>query len=127
MSGASEGPGRSLESSTPAPAPDKGAAEKKETVVPHGADASGANKKVAPQKTEAEMDTSLVLSPLDNANSSQLRRTMHVLRSAATMRFMVPLLQRYLHHTLNRGMFNETIDPVAMNIPDYYSIIEVSV
>jgi hypothetical protein len=64
-----------------------------------------------------------VLSPLELADASQVEVHVRALRVAAASRHLLPLLQRVLHHTLNRGIFNDEVDPVALNIPDYRKII----
>ena len=63
------------------------------------------------------------LSPLDNATKAQIQRHLATLRRGSLLKFLMPLLQRYLHHSVNRGTFNEPVDPVAMDLPDYHKVV----
>ena len=40
------------------------------------------------------------------------------------MALCAPSLQKLYHHPVNRDIFNRPVDPVALNIPDYFTIIK---
>ena len=63
------------------------------------------------------------LSPLDVATKHQILRHLATLRRGSLLKFLMPLLQRYLHHSANRGVFNQPVDPIAMDLPDYCSVV----
>ena len=75
------------------------------------------------RRITGEGSNALVLSPLECADVTQVETHVRALRVAAASRHLLPLLQRMLHHSLNKGVFNDEVDPVALNIPDYHKII----
>ena len=46
------------------------------------------------------------------------------LRGTDVLALCVPSLQKLYHHPLNRDIFNQPVDPIALNIPDYLTIIK---
>eukprot|EP00937_MAST-01D_sp_MAST-1D-sp2_P001003 g1003.t1 len=63
-----------------------------------------------------------VLSPLERANKQQIQQHLVRLRAGVIFRYLMPLLQRYLNHTLNRNLFNEPVN--EKDYPDYRKVID---
>jgi len=62
-----------------------------------------------------------ILSPLETASAAQIAQHLVRLRAGVIFRYLMPLLQRFLNHSLNRGLFN---DPVSRrDYPDYCRVI----
>jgi len=47
-----------------------------------------------------------------------------MLRTEPVLRVARPILQRIMAHNLNRGLFNEPVDAVALGLPDYHRIVK---
>jgi hypothetical protein len=67
-----------------------------------------------------------LLSPLlaSRVGRRGLRSHVLVLRTEAVQRVARPLLSRIMAHPLNRGLFNEPVDPDSLSLPDYRKIVE---
>lgn len=62
-----------------------------------------------------------ILSPLETAPKAIIEKHLVRLRAGVIFRYLMPLLQRFLNHALNRGLFN---DPVNLEVyPDYSKVI----
>ena len=62
-----------------------------------------------------------ILSPLETAPRAVIEKHLVRLRAGVIFRYLMPLLQRFLNHALNRGLFN---DPVNLEVyPDYSKVI----
>ena len=73
-------------------------------------------------RAEALQRERCVLSPLEMATKQQIQQHLVRLRAGVIFRYLMPLLQRYLNHTLNRGLFNDPVSEEAY--PDYRKVIE---
>lgn len=55
---------------------------------------------------------------------SDIVKNIWALRSEYIIRIAKPILQKLMSHDRNRNTFNEPVDPVALGIPTYFSIVK---
>jgi len=65
---------------------------------------------------------SVLMAP--SMSTEALKKHVVMLRTESVQRVARPILSRLMGHSLNKGVFNEPVNPVALNIPDYNRIVE---
>ena len=75
-----------------------------------------------PAEPHPEILSPLLAAPVGRAG---LRAHITMLRTESVLRVARPLLSRIMAHTLNRGLFNEPVDPDNLSLPDYRRIVNV--
>lgn len=63
------------------------------------------------------------LSPIDTYDAALIKAHLASLRAEAFVRRFRPLVVRLMEHPVNGGIFNVPVDPVALKIPDYTTVI----
>ena len=63
------------------------------------------------------------LSAVNSLTYSELFRHLHSLLIEKLQKFMRPLLSKYMSHPRNNGVFNLPVDPLSLELPDYYKKI----
>lgn len=86
-----------------------------------GADTSG--RVSLKLRVKAASQENVSLSILDSFSASSLNRHIASMRSGTIYRRFAPVLLKLIEHPNNGGLFNSPVDPEALGIPDYYSVI----
>lgn len=68
--------------------------------------------------------TNLADNILNSMAFSDIVKNIWALRSEYVIRIAKPVLQKLMSHDRNRNTFNEPVDPVALGIPNYFSVIK---
>lgn len=64
------------------------------------------------------------LSPIDSFTLHEIDAHLYALRSEAFIRRFRPVIVRLMEHSSNGGLFNEPVDAVALNIPEYHNVVK---
>ena len=63
------------------------------------------------------------LSPVGAFDAREVAAHLSALRCEQLHRALRQLVQRLMQHPLNQNWFNEPVDPVRLNLPDYFAIV----